>query len=82
MTIKRCYSRRFSRTVSQAEALDQYLENNGKEIDHFVTLSVPEQELINRILSRGEGRSDDTPEKVKTRLKVYHNETAPCSELL
>ncbi len=67
----------FPRTVAQAEALDQFLENNGQEIDAFITLSVPEQELIDRILSRGEGRSDDTPEKVKTRLKVYHNETAP-----
>jgi adenylate kinase len=67
----------FPRTVTQAEALDQYLEKNGKEIDAFITLSVPEKELIDRILSRGEGRSDDTPEKVKTRLQVYHNETSP-----
>jgi len=42
-----------------------------------VTLTVPEEELINRILSRGEGRSDDTPEKIKTRLNVYREETEP-----
>ncbi len=67
----------FPRTVAQAESLDDYLEENGKKIDFFITLSVPEEELVNRILSRGEGRSDDTPEKVKTRLQVYRNETEP-----
>lgn len=67
----------FPRTVAQAKALDNYLEEKGDKIDYFITLDVPEKELINRILSRGEGRSDDTPEKVKTRLDVYHNETSP-----
>ena len=67
----------FPRTVTQAEALDQFLSDNGRQIDAFVTLDVPEEELINRILSRGEGRSDDTPEKIKTRLQVYREETEP-----
>ena len=67
----------FPRTVAQAEALDKYLSKKGESIDHFLTLNVPEVELVNRILSRGEGRSDDTPEKIKTRLDVYQNETAP-----
>lgn len=67
----------FPRTVGQAEALDQYFEANGKQVDAFVTLDVPEEELIGRILSRGEGRTDDTPEKIKTRLQVYRKETEP-----
>lgn len=67
----------FPRTVAQAEALDKYLSKKGDKIDHFLTLEVPEDELVNRILSRGEGRSDDTPEKIKTRLEVYNNETSP-----
>ena len=67
----------FPRTVNQATALDQFFSDNGSRIDAFVTLSVPEEELISRILSRGEGRSDDTPEKIKTRLQVYRNETKP-----
>uniref|UniRef100_UPI0035698AEB adenylate kinase family protein n=1 Tax=Rhodohalobacter sp. TaxID=1974210 RepID=UPI0035698AEB len=65
------------RTVAQAEALDAFFEKNGKKIDSFLTLTVPEEELVERILSRDEGRSDDTPEKIKNRLSVYHNETAP-----
>ncbi len=67
----------FPRTVAQAKALDSFLEEKGEKIDSFLTLTVPEQELVDRILSRDEGRSDDNPEKVKNRLSVYHNETAP-----
>ena len=67
----------FPRTVDQAIALDEYLENRNKKIDAFLTLEVPEEELVSRILSRGEGRSDDTPEKVMTRLQVYREETEP-----
>ncbi|REL39170.1 adenylate kinase [Rhodohalobacter sp. SW132] len=67
----------FPRTIPQAEALDEYLASKETSIDLFLNLEVPEQELIDRILSRAEGRSDDTPEKIKTRLSVYHNETAP-----
>lgn len=67
----------FPRTVPQAESLDKFLENNGTSIDTFITLTVPEEELVKRILSRGQGRSDDTPEKVRTRLNVYRKETEP-----
>ena len=67
----------FPRTVAQAEAFESYLSEKGKKVDAFVTLSVPEQELVNRILNRGQGRSDDTAEKIKTRLQVYYNETEP-----
>ncbi|TVQ67370.1 MAG: adenylate kinase [Balneolaceae bacterium] len=67
----------FPRTVAQAEALDTYLQSRGKNVDAFITLSVPEEELIRRILSRGQGRSDDTREGIQTRLNVYHEETAP-----
>lgn len=67
----------FPRTIPQAEALDEYLSSKGTSIDVFLNLEVPEQELIGRILSRAEGRSDDTPEKIKTRLNVYHKQTAP-----
>ncbi|HKK45459.1 MAG TPA: adenylate kinase [Balneolaceae bacterium] len=67
----------FPRTVPQAEAFDEILNKKEKELDAFLQLEVPEGELVNRILSRGEGRSDDTPEKVKNRLDVYYKETQP-----
>ncbi|HMB97857.1 MAG TPA: adenylate kinase [Balneolaceae bacterium] len=67
----------FPRTVTQAKTLDAFFEENNKKVDAFLTLDVPESELVKRILNRGEGRSDDTPEKIKTRLKVYREETEP-----
>ncbi|MFN2374860.1 MAG: adenylate kinase [Cyclonatronaceae bacterium] len=67
----------FPRTVPQAEAFDSLLEKKGASLDAFLMLKVSEAELVNRILSRGEGRSDDNPEKVKIRLDVYNKETAP-----
>ncbi|MCH8556858.1 MAG: adenylate kinase [Balneolia bacterium] len=67
----------FPRTVPQAKAFDQRLKNKGRKLNGFISLEVPDEELMKRILSRGEGRSDDTPEKVKVRLEVYNEETAP-----
>ncbi|MDZ7660334.1 adenylate kinase [Fodinibius sp.] len=67
----------FPRTVPQAEAYDALLDKKGKKLDAFLQLEVPQYELVDRILSRDEGRSDDTPEKVKNRLSVYREETAP-----
>jgi len=67
----------FPRTVPQAKAYDAILDKKGKTLDAFLQLEVPEDELVERILSRGEGRSDDTPKKIKNRLDVYYNETEP-----
>lgn len=67
----------FPRTVPQAEAFDIMLDSKAQKLDAFLQLQVPKEELVNRILSRGEGRSDDTPEKVKNRLDVYYKETQP-----
>ena len=67
----------FPRTIPQAEAFDRLLGKKGKKLDALIRLEVPQVELINRILTRGEGRTDDTPEKIKTRLQVYREETQP-----
>lgn len=67
----------FPRTVPQAEAFDKILDEKGEKLDAFLQLEVPKVELIDRILTRGEGRSDDTPEKIKNRLDVYWEETKP-----
>lgn len=67
----------FPRTVPQAEAFDELLKKDNQKLDAFIALEVPEKELINRISSRGEGRSDDSPEKIKVRLNVYKDETSP-----
>jgi adenylate kinase len=67
----------FPRTVAQAEAFDNLLASNGEQLDAFVAMEVPDEELITRLVSRGQGREDDTPDKIKVRLQVYKDETAP-----
>lgn len=67
----------FPRTVHQAKAYDSILDRNNESLTAFLQLQVPEKELVDRILSRGEGRSDDTEEGVKKRLQVYKEETEP-----
>ena len=69
----------FPRTIPQAEALEQLLADRGAQIDAVVGLEVPEEELIKRILLRGQmsGRADDNEETARKRLEVYHNQTSP-----
>jgi adenylate kinase len=70
----------FPRTVNQAKTFDKILDKRGEKIDACIGLEVPQQELINRISSRGQGREDDTTEKVKVRLDVYENQTTPVKK--
>jgi adenylate kinase len=69
----------FPRTIPQAEALEQLLADRGTKIDAVVGLEVPEDELIKRILLRGQmsGRSDDNEDTARKRLETYHNQTSP-----
>lgn len=73
----------FPRTVLQAEALDELLENKGAPIAGMLALDVPEEELKKRLLGRGResGRVDDqSVEKIENRLRVYFEETLPVIE--
>jgi adenylate kinase len=73
----------FPRTIAQAEALDDLLEDLNTEISALVALEVQEQEIIDRLLLRGQssGRADDQNEAViKERIEVYRNETKPVYE--
>ncbi len=73
----------FPRTTAQADALDRLLELKGTSISLMLALEVSEEELVKRLLKRGQtsGRSDDTNEKViRERINVYHNETSAVAE--
>ena len=72
----------FPRTIPQAEALETLLNERGTSVSAVVGLEVPEQELIDRLVKRGQmsGRSDDNEETIKKRLAVYHNQTSPLQE--
>lgn len=69
----------FPRTIPQAEALKKMLADRGHKVAAMIELDVPEEELMKRLLLRGQlsGRSDDNEETIKKRLDVYHNQTAP-----
>ncbi|NLR59921.1 adenylate kinase [Chitinophaga polysaccharea] len=73
----------FPRTTAQAEALDKLLTLKKTAISVVLSLEVPEDELIKRLLNRGltSGRSDDASEEVvKARIVEYHNKTAPVAD--
>ena len=73
----------FPRTSAQAEALDKLLALKKTSIAAVLSLEVPEDELIKRLLNRGltSGRSDDASEEiVKARIVEYHNKTAPVAD--
>jgi adenylate kinase len=70
----------FPRTAAQAGALDRLLEQMDRDPLVVVALEVPENELVRRILTRGEGRADDNEETVRRRLEVYRRETEPILE--
>jgi len=69
----------FPRTAGQAEMVDRTLAERGHRLNHILLLDVDEDELVRRMSARAtqEGRSDDTPEAIKTRLNVYRRDTAP-----
>jgi adenylate kinase len=72
----------FPRTVAQAEALDKLLDFKKAPINLVLSLEVPEQELIARLVNRGKdsGRSDDNEDTAKKRFQEYLNKTAPVAD--
>ncbi len=73
----------FPRTIPQAEAFDEMLNANGLEVTLMVSLDVPDDELIDRILIRGKesGRADDSDiEVIKNRIRVYKEQTAVVAD--
>jgi len=69
----------YPRNLAQAAALDALLVRIGQRMDYAVQLEVPTDLLVERIAGRAkaEGRADDSPESVRTRLNVYDSQTAP-----
>ncbi len=72
----------YPRNLAQADALDSLLKRIGQPMEAAVQLEVPTELLVERIAGRAaaEGRADDTPESVRTRLNVYNEQTAPVIE--
>jgi adenylate kinase len=72
----------FPRTTQQAMALKTILKERNMKISVVLDLNVEEEELIKRLLYRGQtsGRSDDNYDTIKHRIQVYNLKTAPVKE--
>ncbi len=72
----------FPRTIPQAEALKRMLAERGQQVSAMLDLDVPEKELIDRLVKRGQdaGRADDNLETIKKRLVVYNEQTSPLKD--
>jgi adenylate kinase len=72
----------FPRTVAQANALDLLLNGHGLHIFRMIALQVDDEELTQRLLTRGKssGRPDDQNEDlIRKRVQEYNEKTAPVA---
>ncbi len=73
----------FPRTAAQAEALDNFLESKGMQVNATIALEADDDVLVSRLLERGKesGRSDDQDEdKIRNRFDEYNQKTAPLKD--
>ena len=73
----------FPRTTVQAKAFDEIMEKNGTPVSVMLSLEVPDEELVKRLLLRGKesGRADDSNEGViRDRIDVYKAHTAVVAD--
>jgi len=72
----------FPRTLSQADALDEMLDQIDRSLDMVLFFDLPDDVAIERLAGRAaeEGRADDEPEAIARRLAIYHEQTEPVVE--
>jgi adenylate kinase len=70
------------RTVPQAEGVTGILTDLGRKMDYVFFFDASDDEVLARLEKRRtvEGRADDDPAAVATRLKAYREQTAPVLE--
>ncbi len=69
----------FPRNLAQAEALEQLLSDMEQPVDEAVQIEIDPEIIVSRLAKRAEqeGRSDDSEETVRNRIRVYEEQTAP-----
>lgn len=69
----------FPRNTSQAEALNGLLAELDGQLSVVPYIRVSQDVVVERLLQRAEieGRADDNEETIRTRMKVYQEQTAP-----
>jgi adenylate kinase len=73
----------YPRNAAQVTALDDMLAELGTPLDRVIALEAARDVLLERMQKRAaeQGRSDDTPEAIATRLETYEKETAPLLDI-
>lgn len=67
----------FPRTEAQVASLDRLIGEDG--LDKVVVFEVDEDELTERLLSRG--RDDDNEDTIRYRFKIYLEQTQPLIDI-
>jgi len=69
----------FPRTYIQAYILEGLMIKLNTSLNCLISLNVPEEESVKRLLNRGltSGRSDDNEQIIRNRLKEYNEKTLP-----
>ena len=72
----------FPRTIPQAEALDQMLDDIGRSLAMVLEFELEEDEAVDRLMGRAveEGRTDDDPDVIRHRFVVWREQTLPLTE--
>ncbi|HOJ61208.1 MAG TPA: adenylate kinase [bacterium] len=72
----------FPRTLGQAALLQELLEKLNLHFTGAISLRVPEELLVERLLKRAriENRPDDTEDVVRERMRVYREKTQPLED--
>ena len=72
----------FPRTYIQAYILSGLMIKLNTNLNKLISLNVPEEESVQRLLERGKssGRSDDNEKVIRTRLREYHDKTLPVMQ--
>lgn len=71
----------YPRNLVQAESLEAVLDRLGQPVEEAVLIEVDAEQVVARIAKRAaeEGRSDDSEEVVRNRMRVYQEQTAPVA---
>ena len=73
----------YPRTLQQVEYLDATLDEGGRQLDAVISLLADSDEVVRRLLKRGEtsGRDDDNEATIRARQDKYTLETAPLLDV-
>ena len=69
----------FPRTLVQAEALDAVLEELDRSLSIVFEFQIPDAVAVERLRVRAveQGRTDDTPEVIAHRIRLFKSQTEP-----